>query len=560
MNKLLFILSIFCITTHTFAQEAYQISYEKFSNFKKVTESNPIRVLANTEHTVIGSENAFVTDRTYPNEITYFNQQEPNYFYSIIELNEAKSLKTIDSTSFNKSAYIKLNDTKKILGLRAKHAQLIVNSNTIDLWYVDNLNVNAAPNNFGLDLGFVLEYTRNNNYTIRASKIERVKNLDPISFYQSEIEQATIDQLEYKDLVWKNKFKTISLVKNQQINFDPDTIHSPNDTIFRYANGTVVVRKIKMPFIDHGSQIFLDLNQISNGDAYDRTGSVFLIPTKSKKNFLDALKNGVKNLPIYENGNGKKYQGIALTNEYEPTIELMRFFTPFGINKYDYIQLKDKTWHKNTPYRQDLSEYRNILSDQELYIGFFIGNYDKGGHIIDANLTIHNAEKQLFENSKILSLFNTTNVMEMAGQEYPTLFNVDRGLFVEFELKEDWNNVKLRFTSTGHGGWGNGDEFVPKINTIFLDNKNIFSLAPWRQDCGSYRLYNPASGNFDNGLSSSDYSRSNWCPGTVTNPYMISLGNLKAGKHTIQIKIPQGLPEGGSFSSWAVSGVLLGED
>ncbi len=86
----------------------------------------------------------------------------------------------------------------------------------------------------------------------------------------------------------------------------------------------------------------------------------------------------------------------------------------------------------------------------------------------------------------------------------------------------------------------------------------MFHFTPWREDCGAFRLYNPASGNFQNGLSSSDYSRSNWCPGTATNPIYIELGNLKAGKHTLQVVIPQGKPEGTSFSSWNVSGVLIG--
>ncbi|RZJ62491.1 MAG: peptide-N-glycosidase, partial [Flavobacterium sp.] len=120
--------------------------------------------------------------------------------------------------------------------------------------------------------------------------------------------------------------------------------------------------------------------------------------------------------------------------------------------------------------------------------------------------------------------------------------------------------AKLRYTTTGHGGWENGDEYLPKRNTITLDGTVAFAFVPWRQDCGSYRLFNPASGNFENGLSSSDYSRSNWCPGTVTNPEFIDIGNLKAGTHTITVTIPQGAPEGNSFSAWNVSGVLLGEE
>ncbi len=192
-------------------------------------------------------------------------------------------------------------------------------------------------------------------------------------------------------------------------------------------------------------------------------------------------------------------------------------------------------------------------------IGFFIGNYDQGGHIISANISVHPSGSTTMPIKKVLPIFNTANVMEMAGQEYPTLFENPNGFTVEFTLKEDYNNAKLRFTTTGHGGWENGDEFVPKENSIFLDGQKVFNIVPWRQDCGSYRAYNPASGNFDNGLSSSDYSRSNWCPGTITNPYFIDLGNLKAGKHSIQVKIPQGKPEGNSFSYWNVSGALLGE-
>jgi hypothetical protein len=72
-------------------------------------------------------------------------------------------------------------------------------------------------------------------------------------------------------------------------------------------------------------------------------------------------------------------------------------------------------------------------------------------------------------------------------------------------------------------------------------------------------LSNPASGNFENGLSSSDYSRSNWCPGTVTNPIFIDLGDLSEGEHSIRIQIPLGANEGSSFSAWNVSGVLIGE-
>jgi hypothetical protein len=37
-------------------------------------------------------------------------------------------------------------------------------------------------------------------------------------------------------------------------------------------------------------------------------------------------------------------------------------------------------------------------------------------------------------------------------------------------------NAQLKYTTTGHGGWENGDEFVPKANSIFLDGKMTYSL------------------------------------------------------------------------------------
>ncbi|MGV0948757.1 PNGase F N-terminal domain-containing protein [Empedobacter falsenii] len=552
------LLIIFCIQSIVLdAQETYKITYERFSNGKKVEESNPIQVIANIKETVIGKQQSFSNSSNYPDEMFYYTKTNPSIISLITQFDPTNSIITNDSVAFNKSVFTISKETKRILGLRCKKATTNINSNTIDVWFVDNMDLNASPTMVGMNLGFVLELTRNNNSTIRASKIEREKDLIPNQFIQKELHQNRVDLLTYKDIIWKSKFVDIPLLSHQQVNFSKD--FSSNDSIYRFANGTVVVRKIKIPQIKVGSQVFLNVSQQSNGDAYDRTGSVFLIPRDSKITFMDGLQKGINQLPIYTSANNKKYQGYFLTENYSPTIELMRFFTPFGIKKFNHIQLKNQTWETEAKYRQEITEFQGLLSNQEVLIGFFIGNYDQGGHIISANISVHPSGSTTMPIKKALPIFNTANVMEMAGQEYPTLFENPNGFTVEFTLKEDYNNAKLRFTTTGHGGWENGDEFVPKENSIFLDGQKVFNIVPWRQDCGSYRAYNPASGNFDNGLSSSDYSRSNWCPGTITNPYFIDLGNLKAGKHSIQVKIPQGKPEGNSFSYWNVSGVLLGE-
>ena len=553
------ILFIFLLIQTIFvsAQETYQITYERISNGKKIEEKDPIQVLANPKETIIGTQNSFNQTSKFPNEMYYFTKSKSPIVSSINQFDSIHSIISNDSISLSKVNFTLTKETKRILGLRCKKATTTINSNSIDVWYVDNMNIHAAPTTLGLNLGFVLELTRNNNSTIRAVKIERNKELQPQQFITKELAQHPVDLLTYKDLIWKSKFVNISLLDKQQINFSDDFMS--NDSIYRFANGTVVVRKIKLPKFEKGSQIFLNVQQQSNGDAYDRTGSVFFIPTNSQVSFMDGLQKGINQLPIYTNGNGKKYQGYFLTNNYTPIIELMRFFTPFGINKFNHIEIKNQTWQTEAKYRQEISEFQSVLSNQEVLIGFFIGNYDKGGHTISAEITVHPSMTETLPSQKIQPIFNTVNVMEMAGQEYPSLFDDPNGFTVEFTLKEDFKNAKLRYITTGHGGWENGDEFVPKENTIYVDNQKVFNTIPWRQDCASYRSYNPASGNFENGLSSSDYSRSNWCPGTITNPYFINLGDLKAGKHSIKITIPQGKPEGNSFSYWNVSGVVIGE-
>lgn len=561
MKRFKYILLLLLLPISSFSQIDFdskkltQIVYEVSYNGQKVEDQNPIWTVTDGSHFLISSRDALTQKSDYPFETSYVDTSEKN-IHQLGFLNTSDIIGMIDSEAIEKQEFEFLKETEVILGHNCKKAKTVINSNTIEIWYADNQNFKASPTTLGADLGLVLKVVRNGNHIIEAVEINRQQFELPQ--FLSDIKPEILEKIDYQDEIWRSRFVTIEVFKNQQIHFS-DTFE-PKEDILRFANGTLVVKKVKFPQLSANSLVFVNLTEQSNGDAYDRTGSIFMIPTDKKKSFLDGLENGPNQLPIYENGNGKKYQGIVATDEYEPLVELMRFFTPFGVKHFnDRLTLKNKTWQDSVYYRQEISDYASLLSDKEVYIGAFIGNYDKGGHMISMDVTVHNNQPSDKPLKKAIPIFNSLNVMEMAGQEYSTLFDVDKGLEVEFELMEDLKNAQLRYITTGHGGWSNGDEFVPKKNTILVDNKVVFDLAPWREDCGSYRLYNPVSGNFQNGLSSSDYSRSNWCPGTVTNPYIIDLGDLKAGKHTIQVKISQGEPEGSSFSSWNVSGVLIGD-
>lgn len=533
--------------------QTYEIQYTSSSNGKVISDQPPTLVWVNEKENFILNQTIREQKSSYPFEITKV-EKPSNTIVSYAFLKPGETISSSDTESVKKQTFEMTDETKKILGYTCKKAVTKINSNTIEIWYTNDLKINGGPSVLGQNLGLVLEVERNKNSLITASSIKKVKKTDIDQIIKGSVQ--TTDLLGYKDLLWKSRFTTLKVFENETINFSDES--KSNENVKKFANGTIILKKVKFPVIKEGENIFVELRQQSNGDAYDRTGTVFFIPQDKAVSFFDGLEKGAKTLPVYDNGNGKQYYGVAADENYNPAVEMMRFFTSFGIQKFNHIQLKGKDWQTISLFRQDITELKPSLSEKELWVGTFIGNYDKGGHKVSLEITIHNSDQTVYKNNTVIPLFNTLNIMEMAGQDYSTMFDKDKGLFVEFTLKKDLKNAQLRFTTTGHGGWENGDEFVPKPNSIWLDGKMTFSFIPWRTDCGSYRLYNPASGNFPDGLSSSDLSRSNWCPGTVTNPNFISLGDLKAGKHTIQVKIPQGPTEGTSFSSWNVSGVLLG--
>ncbi|MBE8712332.1 PNGase F N-terminal domain-containing protein [Sphingobacterium hungaricum] len=552
MKILALIFSLF-LSFSALAQQSYKITYLRSSHDQVIENQDPIILFANKSETALTSGKIVDGKAKFPYERTFTTTASAKNFYKVTNFSESKEIATIDSLSLNRYAFELLDEEKEILGYKVKKAKTLVNSNTIEVWYTNALDIKGGPNETGQSLGLVLEYVRNGNSAITASSIEKINEIPALVKMPAHL--TFLDELTYRDEVWKSRFIQIPIFKNEKINFSDE---AKSDSILRFANGTVILKKVKIPEFAKESQGFIELVEKSNGDAYDRTGSVFMIAEDQAQSFFDGMKNGMATLPFYEDATGKKYQGMVRTDGYSPVFELMRFFTPFGVSHFNKnLTLKGKTWQDSVSYRQDISEFLPVMAGKEVYIGTYIGNYDKGGHKVSLELTIHPGNSNSIIAQNILSIFNTTNVMEMGGQDYATLFGQEKGLEVTFTLPQDAKNAKLRYITTGHGGWGEGDEFVPKVNSIFLDNELAFKFTPWRVDCGSYRLYNPVSGNFGNGLSSSDLSRSNWCPGTITYPNYIDLGDLKAGTHTIRVHIPQGAPEGSSFSFWNVSGALI---
>ena len=560
MRKLLFCLMALLSVQFSFAQHA--LTYQSYSKGVVDGDTTTVNVIENARCLKINTQEKRISNPIpgYAQSTTYVDYALDSV-YTIVEFADGKYYSHYPLT--DNDVVFSEEGQEKLLGYDCRKYKTSINSNTIEVWMTESLGFEATPMpGLGRLKGVMVRCLRNGSYSTDLKEVVKQKYalIDLIPQYKGEHKTSReLSQLRKDKLVMR-----IPVFEDEQINFadyEPFTSEIPFDTTIHFSHGTLIVKRMKLPEFPEHYQIFAEIHQHSNGDAYDRSASVFVIPTEKAKSFKDGLMKGIEVLPTLVGKDGKEYQGIKAEKDYLPPIELVRFFTSFGAGYFnDRVQIDGLEWTDENYYKMEVSELRDRLRGDVL-IGAFIGNYDKGGHKISLDLLAYPGDnkwskKPLKQHS--IPLFNTCNVLEMSGQNYGRLFASDT-LEVEFDLPDSTKNVRLRYISTGHGGWDNGDEFNPKENAIYIDGVKMFTHTPWRCDCATFRDQSPVSGNFWNGVSSSDYSRSGWCPGTATNPVYFDLSGLKPGKHTIRVAIPQGKDEGESFSHWMVSGVLLFE-
>ena len=545
---------------NVFAQHA--LTYQSYTKGVTEQDTTTINVLENDKCLKISTAEKKLSNPIpgFAESVTYVDYAQDSVF-TLVEFSDAKYYSSY-SLGDNDVVFSE-EGNEKLMGYDCKKYKTSINSNTIEVWMTENLGFEATPMpGLGYLRGVMIRCMRNGSYItdLKEVKDQKFALIDLIPKYMGEHKSAReLSQLRKDKLVIR-----IPVFEDEQIHFadyESFTNEIPFDTTLHFSHGTLIAKRMNLPMMPEHYQIFAEIHQRSNGDAYDRTASVFVIPTEKALSFKDGLQQGIEALPKFVGRDGREYQGIKAEKDYLPPVELVRFFTSFGAGHFNNrVQIDGLEWTEENYYKQEISELRDRLCGDVL-IGAFIGNYDKGGHKISLDLLAYPNDnkwndKPLKQHS--VPLFNTCNVLEMSGQNYGRLFATDT-LEVEFEIPKDAKNVQLRYISTGHGGWDGGDEFNPKENAIFIDGVKACTHTPWRCDCATFREQNPVSGNFWNGLSSSDYSRSGWCPGTATNPIWFDLSGLKSGKHTLRVAIPQGKDEGESFSHWMVSGVLIYE-
>ena len=143
---------------------------------------------------------------------------------------------------------------------------------------------------------------------------------------------------------------------------------------------------------------------------------------------------------------------------------------------------------------------------------------------------------------------------------------------IHLTLPAGTTHTRIEYRVTGHGGGddtlgdciGPAEEFCKRTHHVAFDAVSVADFTPWRTDCNklctpvttdttspfpSYCKQNPCGS-----PASVRAPRANWCPGSMTQPYVFTPDALKTpGDHTFDFRI-DGIFAGGT---WRVSAVAI---
>ena len=208
----------------------------------------------------------------------------------------------------------------------------------------------------------------------------------------------------------------------------PEGITKKEDLLY-LGNGRIALKKISIPSSSMNRKAEIVVRLVSNGDPWDKTGSCFLLPQKSGINMLDIAANRAV-YPPHDTTRYENLSGIVQGENYLPTVELMRFMTPFGVGHFsdnaDSVSAKRRPvyvdgWSSYVEWRQDITDLLPLLEENP-YVGVFVDTWTKDGYLVD--VTINLMESILPCDSKPVSHVEPLiNTVYYIGQKHPDIFS-----------------------------------------------------------------------------------------------------------------------------------------
>lgn len=243
--------------------------------------------------------------------------------------------------------------------------------------------------------------------------------------------------------------------------FRPDSF--PNytpanaDGVIRLVNGRIILKKITLPDYKRDVDVTLKVTVASNGDRWDKSGSCFVLPKESVINLMN-IAEGKRAFPAVDSAKYEKMIGIVPGKDYVPTLELMRFMTPFGVGYYssDNDSLSSKRrpvyipkWEKSVTWVQDITDLYPAL-EREAYVGIYIDTWTAEGYVASMELDVKESKItcDVMPERRVKPLMNTVYYI---GQTYPDIFS-RKDVVMDFDMPKAAKNVRLKYIVTGHGG------------------------------------------------------------------------------------------------------------
>ncbi|MEE9442403.1 MAG: peptide-N-glycosidase F-related protein [candidate division Zixibacteria bacterium] len=308
--------------------------------------------------------------------------------------------------------------------------------------------------------------------------------------------------------------------------FQKNDIHFSLDEPSKYATTEVLSA-------DNGREIYSEKQLPTIGDQMRITAHVELNPIPKDE--------------ITVHDKWDRAGNIRLSKDGMADIEIVKFITSYG---------------GHTVYNVDVSHLAALLQDKCVFKGF-VDTWVSPAWKVDFSLKFEPIEDSTGEDIYIDYVYNPDWVEGiMFTEAYTSKEHGEKGVEIDVTVPDDMKCVVMNYFVSGHCTDGSGaDEFIPKDNVIYVDDRIVYRFQPWRDDCRQFREINPYTRRWSDGYWSSDYSRSGWCPGDKVDPVQIDLSDyLKPGQHKIKFVIENVRPddEKNNHGYWRISSHLLG--
>ncbi|MCB9219216.1 MAG: T9SS type A sorting domain-containing protein [Ignavibacteriales bacterium] len=291
----------------------------------------------------------------------------------------------------------------------------------------------------------------------------------------------------------------VEIFNNNYIHFGGD-LQNDSDIYTELDNGRILAKNIDLPEFSSSVKIIAHLDVDSNGDPWDRAGTIFL------------------DVPEQNN------------------IEILKFITGFG---------------GHSVLEQDVTFLAPMLKGN-VTIKAFVDTWVQNGWVFDFSLEFIDQDTLNQSTWNYATLFNSGLTKDQIDVSYPNS---------QINIPPSQERIMLTYYVSGHCTDGNGaDEFISKDNVIAIDGTEIHRYKPWRDDCINFRDRNPSSGRWGD-VWSSDLDRSGWCPGDIVYPVILDVTDqLDDGLHDITYWIENIRPKdvNGNYGYWRVSSFLTG--